>query len=114
VGGAFFGFTYFCTLIDIKNQRVNNGDRLFGLFRTGKWIALEPEMTVGIVKSHRVDRIFSLSNRAFSTTENDFLIVLFDSNGKKILTLNRIEAKEKANEELFHLSDLLNLRRTNQ
>ena len=111
IGGAFFGFTYFCTTIDIEKHRVRSGDVLFGVFKTGRWINIKPEMTVGVIKWEKVWRILSLSNRRVSVPENDFLVVLFNSNGKKLLTLNKKESVELANDELFHLSDLLNLRK---
>ena len=68
-------------------------------------------MTVGVIKWEKVWRILSLSNRIASVPENDFLVVLFNSDGKKLLTLNKKMSLELANDELFHLSDLLNLRR---
>ena len=111
LGGAFFGFTYFCTTIDIEKHRVRSGDVLFGVFKTGRWINIKPDMTVGVIKWDKVWRILSLTNRRVSVPENDFLVVLFNSNGKKLLTLNKKESVELANDELFHLSDLLNLRR---
>ena len=111
LGGAFFGFTYFCTTIDIEKQRVRTGDVLFGLFSTGRWINIDPEMTVGVIKWEKVWGVSSWTNRRISIPENDFLVVLFNPNGKKILTLNKKKSLELANEELFNLSDLLNLRR---
>ncbi|MEI8114434.1 MAG: hypothetical protein WCI54_12425 [Bacteroidia bacterium] len=110
-GGAFFGFTYFCTTIDIEKHRVRSGDVLFGIFSSGQWLKIEPDMTVGVIKWEKVWRILSLSNRIASVPENDFLVVLFNSDGKKLLTLNKKMSLELANDELFHLSDLLNLRR---
>jgi hypothetical protein len=71
-------------------------------------------MTIGVIKWEKVWRILSLSNRRVSIPENDFLVVLFNSNGKKLLTLNKKISMELANDELFHLSDLLNLRRISQ
>lgn len=111
LGGAFFGFTYFCTTIDIEKHRVRSGDVLFGIFSTGGWINIKPDMTVGVIKWEKVWRILSLSNRRASVPENDFLVVLFKPDGKKLLTLNKKPSLELANDELFHLSDLLNLRR---
>ena len=54
LGGAFFGFTYFCTTIDIEKHRVRSGDVLFGIFRTGRWINIKPDMTVGVIKWEKV------------------------------------------------------------
>jgi hypothetical protein len=114
LGGAFFGFTYFCTTIDIEKHRVRSGDVLFGIISTGRWISIKPDMTVGVIKWEKVWRILSLSNRRVSIPENDFLVVLFNSNGNKLLTLNKKPSLELANDELFHLGDLLNLRRISQ
>ncbi len=114
LGGAFFGFTYFCTTIDIEKRRVRSGDVLFGIFTTGQWINIKPEMTIGIIKWEKVSRILSWSNRSLLIPENEFLVVLFNSNGKKLLTLNKKKSLELANDELYHLSDLLNLRTINR
>ena len=114
LGGAFFGFTYLGAQINIKKNKVRNGDVLFGIFSTGKWININPEMLVGIIKWTKVSRIFSWSNRNASIPESDFLIVLFNSEGKKLLTLNKKTSLEQANDELFRLGDLLNLRHVTQ
>jgi hypothetical protein len=114
LGGAFFGFTYFRATIDIEKHRVRNGDVLFGIFSTGRWISIKPDMTVGVIKWENVRRVSSLSNRQVSVPENDFRIVLFNPDGKKLLTLNKKPSMELANDELFRLSDLLNLRRTSR
>ena len=110
-GGAFFGFTYFRTTIDVEKHRVRSGDVLFGIFSTGRWIDINPDMTVGVIKWEKELRILSWTNRSISVPENDFLVVLFNPNGKKLLTLNKRASLELANDELFNLSDLLNLRR---
>ena len=109
--GAFFGFTYFRAAIDLDKQRVRNGDVLLGIFGTGKWVEIDPEMTVGLMKRENVRRISSLSNRRVSVPESEFMVVLFDAEGKKLMSLNKNESLESANDELFRLSDLLNLRR---
>jgi len=111
IGGAFFGFTYFRTTIDVEKHRVRSGDVLFGIFSTGRWIDINPDMTVGVIKWEKELRILSWTNRSISVPENDFLVVLFNPNGKKLLTLNKRASLELANDELFNLSDLLNLRR---
>ena len=111
LAGAFFGFTYFSATIDLDGHRVRNGDVLFGIFGTGKWMEIEPEMTVGLMKRENVRRISSLSNRRVSVPESEFMVVLFDAEGKKLLSLNKNESMDSANDELFRLSDLLNLRR---
>jgi hypothetical protein len=110
MGGAFFGFTYFGTTIDTEKRRVRTGDVLFGIFKTGRWINIKPDMTLGVMKWNKVSQISSWSHQKISVPENSFLIVLFKSNGGKLLTLNKKESIGQANEELFSLSDLLNLR----
>jgi hypothetical protein len=63
------------------------------------------------MKRENVRRISSLSNRRVSVPESEFMVVLFDAEGKKLLSLNKNESMDSANDELFRLSDLLNLRR---
>jgi hypothetical protein len=109
-GGAFIGFTYCCTSIDVDNRAIRSGDVLFGMFKTGFWLNVKPDMTIGLQRAEEVWRIYSLSNRILKTRENNFLIVLFNSRGKKLFPLNKATSKESANNELYRLSDLLNIR----
>lgn len=109
-GGAFIGFTYLCTSIDVDKRQIRSGDVLFGLFKTGFWLSVKPEMTIGIKKSANDWRILSLSNRVLNVEENNYLVVLFNSRGKKLLPLTKATSREMATDELFRLGDLLNLR----
>ncbi len=109
-GGAFFGFTYLSTTIDVEKRKIRSGDVLFGIFKTGFWLTVKPDMSIGIQKSKKVWKTFSLSNRIWETEENNYLIFLFKSNGKKLLPLSKATNQELAKDELFRLSDLLNLR----
>ena len=110
IGGAFIGFTYLSTTIDVDNRKIRSGDVLFGVFKTGFWITVKPEMSIGVQRSHKVWKTFSLSNRVWETEENNYLVVLLKSNGKKLLPLFKAANHELANDELYHLCDLLNLR----
>ena len=109
-GGAFIGFTYLCTSIDVDKRQIRSGDVLFGIFSTGFWLKVKPDMTIGLQRSKEVWRLYSLSNRVLKTGENDYLIVLFNSSGKKLFPVSKAKSKELADDELFRLSDLLNLR----
>ena len=109
-GGAFIGFSYLCTSIDVDQRKIRSGDVLFGLFKSGFWLSIKPEMTIGIQKSKNDWRMFSLSNRVLETEDNNYLIVLFSAQGKKLFPLKKTATLESAKDELFKLSDLLNLR----
>lgn len=109
-GGAFIGFTYTSTSIDVDQRKVRSGDVLFGLFKTGFWLSVKPEMTLGIQKSANDWRIFSLSDRVLKVEENSYQVILFNSKGKKLLPLAKATSREMADDELFRLGDLLNLR----
>lgn len=109
-GGAFIGFTYLCTSIDVDKRQIRSGDVLFGIFKSGFWLSIKPEMTIGIQKSNKVWKTFSLSNRVLETEENNYLIVLFSAQGKKLFPLKKTATLESAKDELFQLCDLLNLR----
>lgn len=109
-GGAFIGFTYLSTAIDADRRQVRSGDVLFGIFRTGFWLSVKPEMTIGILKSDKVWKTYSLSNRVLETEDSNYLIVLFNAQGKKLFPLKKTTTLESAKDELFQLGDLLNLR----
>jgi hypothetical protein len=110
MGGAFFGFTYLCTTIDTENYRIRSGDALFGFIKTGNWIDLNPNMTIGIIKSDKVWKSYSWSNRINKTEEKNYLITLFNANGKKLFPIKSLSSLKQAKEELEQFCTVLNLR----
>ena len=52
--GAFVGFSSSSTFIDFDQKRVKFSNNIFGLIRTGKWMAIEPNMKIGLNISNQV------------------------------------------------------------
>jgi len=80
--GAFIGFTSTSTLIDFDRRRVKFSNNFFGIIRIGNWINIESDMKIGIKKSNKVWRAYSMSNRTLDIESKDFRIILYDSDDK--------------------------------
>jgi hypothetical protein len=109
VFGAFFLFTDTCTFIDSDNKRVKFSNNIFGLIRIGKWIAVHNSMSISIMKSNRAWNSYSRGNRILNITDNSFLIVIVNSNGKIILPLKKCDTIETAKTTSHFLSKELGL-----
>lgn len=107
--GAFVGFTSTCTIVDSNNKRIKFATNLFGVFKFGKWIDLEPEMTLGIKKSNKDWRTYSQGNRTLDISNSDYRIVLYNKSNHEIIPIKKVMSIELANAELEKLSALLGL-----
>jgi hypothetical protein len=85
--GAFVGFTCSAVEIDAERKRVRFLNLLFGLFKTGQWMIVNPAMKIGIVRSSQSWKSYSGGNRKLDTTMKDYRLILFDSKGKKLMPL---------------------------
>ena len=107
--GAFVAFTRPLTSIDYDKKQVRNGDKLFGIVKTGKWISVESTMKIGIYHSNKVYRTYSRSNRSLDIEQKQKLICLFNENGEKLMALKNIKVADEVAVELKKLSDQLGL-----
>lgn len=107
--GAFVGFTYSSTLIDIDNKRVRFSNNLFGVIKTGNWVNIEPTMNIVIEPSKRTWRAYSRGSRSVDITDKDFRLVLYDGNHKKIMPLMKTSSLESAKKEIESLITQLQL-----
>ena len=98
--GAFVGFTSTSTLVDYDRKRVKFSNNIFGFVRIGKWINITDEMKIGIKKSDVTWRTYSRSNQSIDIDENDYRLILFDSEGKPLLILKKTSSPETALAEL--------------
>ncbi len=111
--GAFVAFTKPITTIDYEHKQVRNGDRLFGVIKTGQWMPVKPEMKVGVYHSNKVYRTYSRSNRSLDIAQKQHLICLFDAKGKKLMPLKAIKVADEVEQGLQNISDILGLERLN-
>lgn len=109
--GAFVAFTKPITTIDYEHKQVRNGDKLFGIIKTGQWITVKPDMKVGVYHSNKVYRTYSRSNRALDIEQKQHLICLFDEKGQKLMPLKQLTKLDEV--ELEKMSNALGLERLN-
>ena len=107
--GAFVGFSSTSTLVDYNNRRIKFSNNLFGIIRTGKWIAVNNDMKIGIWKSNVTWRAYSRSNRPMDFDNKDFRLVLLDSDNREIMPLKKTDSPESAKAELEILCNNLKL-----
>jgi hypothetical protein len=87
--GAFVGFTSTSTAIDFDNGRLRFSNNIFGIFPIGQWVLIQRGMKIGIKKSNKVWRAYSLSNRSLDISNNDYRIILYDPDGKAIMPIQK-------------------------
>lgn len=109
--GAFLGFTFSSTEIDLDEKKVRHSDVLFGMIKTGKWIAVRPEMKIGILKSRKTWRTFSMGNRELETPMEDHRLVLFTGAGKNRIPLKKFDSTEEARIEQDEWCRRLNIKK---
>lgn len=107
--GAFVGFTYSSTFVDIDNKRVRFSNNLFGVIKTGNWVNIEPSMNIVIEQSKRTWRAYSRGSRTVDITDKDFRLVLYDENNTQIIPLMKTHSLELAKNELESLKTRLHL-----
>ncbi len=109
--GSFLGFTFSSTEIDFEQKKVRHSDVLFGMFKTGKWIDIKPEMKIGILKSRKTWRTFSAGNREHKTPVEDHRLVLFTGAGNNRIPLKKIGSTEEARIEQDEWCRRLNIKK---
>lgn len=107
--GAFIGFTSTSCLIDIEKKRIKFSNNIFCIIPTGKWMEVEPEMSLRIKKNHIGYTTFSRSNRKLDIHIRDFRIVLFGMNSEEIKPLKKFNSLDEAKKELELLNAKLGL-----
>jgi len=98
--GAFMGFTYSSTEIDFDRKRIRFVNNLFGVIKIGQWMSVKPGMKIGIIKSRKTWKTYSGGNRELDVTNEDYRLVLFDSSGKKIMPVKKVDNLNSAKMEL--------------
>jgi len=98
--GAFMGFTYSSTEIDFSRKRVRFLNNLFGVIKLGQWMNVKPDMKLGITKSRKIWKSYSGGNRELDITNEDYRLVLYNSSGKKIMPVKKVDNMNSAKMEL--------------
>lgn len=109
IAGAFAAFTSTSTYIDTEKKKIRYSDNLFGVFPVGKWIEIKPGMKLGISGSHRGFVGYTRGNQPVEMHYNDFRIILYDSDNKKIAPVMKSDSRDLLKDDLEKLSVLLGL-----
>lgn len=94
--GAFVGFTSTSTSIDFNKKRLKFSNNIFGIVPIGQWIYIGTDMKIGIKKSNKVWRTYSRSNRILDIANNDYRLILYDSNDKEIMPIQKSDNLDSA------------------
>ncbi len=108
--GGFIGFTSTSCHLDIRNRRVRETSNLFGVFKIGSWIPIQKDMKIKIKQLKGNWKTYSRSNRTLNLPVNEFVLILYSSENKEIMTIMknkkieivRNEAKSLANDLPIH------------
>jgi hypothetical protein len=107
--GAFIAFTTTSSMLDIENKRIKLSNDLFGIFPSGKWIDIKPEMKLGLKKTRMGSRSYSISNIPLDNHADDIRIMLFGSDNTQIMPVKKFATLESSKTELDELSITLGL-----
>jgi len=107
--GAFVGFSGSACEVDTEKRRVRTCHLLFGVFRSGQWIAISSFNGIRVVRTTRFYRTFSLSNRTMETQQDDYRIVLEAGTPQSRIEVMKCSSKETANEKAGVLAKELGL-----
>lgn len=109
VVGAFIGFTYELTFIDIEKRKIKFSTMLFGIIPAGKWIYITTGMKIGLEKFNRGFRTYSRGMRTNEVVLKERRIILFGADNKKIGPVKRLKSSEDAGKSIEELGSLLGL-----
>jgi hypothetical protein len=98
--GAFVGFSYSSAEIDFVGKRVRFLNNLFGIIKIGQWLDVKPNMKIGIAKSRKTWKSYSGGNRELDITNEDYRLVLYDSSGRMLMAIKKIDNVISAKKEL--------------
>ena len=107
--GAFVGLTSTATTVDSDKKRLRFSTELFGIVPIGQWIPIHADMKIGIRKSNKVWRAYSRSNRTIDIADNDYRVMLFDSNGKEMMPILKMDSLDSAKLHLDRLNKQLGI-----
>jgi len=108
--GAFVGFSFTCTIIDVSLKTIRFSNTLFGFLPTGKRIDVKPEMGIKIKKVVSGWRSYSRGNRSHDDVVADYRLVLYSGEGIEILQIFRSDSYSDTMQKLEMLVDVLKIR----
>lgn len=107
--GAFVGFTSTSAIVDFDKRRLKFSNNIFGIFPIGQWIVIQTNMKIGIKKSNKVWRAYSRSNRTLDIANKDYRLILYDTNGREIMPIQKSDNLDSAKLDLNRISKELEI-----
>lgn len=108
--GAVLGFSSTSTLIDFENKRIKFSNNIIGVIKIGKWLTIDSTMKIGVRESRLTWPGYSWGNRPIDIENNDYRIVLLNSDNFEIMPIKKFNTREVANEEIESIGNRLGLR----
>ena len=107
--GGFVGFTSTSVMVDYNARKVKFCNNIFGFIPVGKWAQVDPSMRIGIRESNLTYRAYSRANRSLDIEQNDFRLVLYNSNNGEIMPLKKFNTLKIAKMELETIAKRMGL-----
>jgi hypothetical protein len=108
IAGAFIGFTSTSTTIDYDKNRIRFCDKIFGIIKIGKWITIDKNMKIGIIKSN-IGWVSYNVNIPRDFVNKDYRVILYNSNNRQIMPIEKFKSIDAARLGLEQLAVKLRL-----
>ncbi len=107
--GLFIGYTHSSTTIDFQNKKVRFSNNLAGIFKFGKWLDVNQDMYIDILRNNKVFRTYSRGNRALDIKTHQYEIVLYNDKNVKLMPLMYIKNLDDAKNATQEIASRLDL-----
>ncbi|MDX9891930.1 MAG: hypothetical protein RBS29_05495 [Bacteroidales bacterium] len=107
--GALFAFSRAIVIIDTDKKRVKWCEYYFGIIPVGKWISVDPSMSLGYKITNDGWSARSLSNRRIDVPNENYTIILYDKHDLPIFPLMKVKTEIEMTEKMELLSTLLQI-----
>jgi hypothetical protein len=107
--GALMSFTYTGTEIDAGQNKFRNYSKLFGLFKTGKWLTLNQIQHMRIIRSNIGYTVYSRGNRPLDIKKSDYRLVMESDDLQSRVVVMASKSKDQLRTKAEELSQILNI-----
>lgn len=107
--GIFLAFTHTSATLDYENKRVRFCNNICGFLKFGKWVDIQPDMTLRLAKNRQIFRSYSRSNRTLDVKTHQYQLLLYSSDKEKIMPLVYSSSISEAKETSKKIAEKLGL-----
>ena len=101
--GGFMAFTYSRAYINIDLKRVRFANMLFGIFPSGGWVTISPDMQLGVKRIKTLYTTYSRGNRQNNVERLEFKVILYTAQNSPLMALATFHTLEQAKAEADRL-----------